>query len=205
METEFNKVVLAARIGRLVRWKALAFGLSVCERMYPVFPIFAERNGHHGVEVLRVALDGIWTELMAGRDRADLNSEAKQCMDVAPDMDDYDGLYASAAMDAACSTSILLEAMSGDHVSAAADIASLGWDTVDMLVQQYEDMDSQDPELEARILEHPLMQKELAHQRLDLEFLESLGNNLAEEAPLLVARWKSVETNMHGLNTSFGS
>ncbi len=158
MEPDFSRATLAVRLSRLERWKALAFGLAVCERMFPVFGVFTARTGHIGSDVIRSALDEAWNALLAGQERVDLSVWAEKCSDIAPDMDDYDELYASAALDAAASTATLMDAMSGDHVGAVADIGSAAFDTVDMLVQQYENFDSEVPGFEDRILQHPLMQ-----------------------------------------------
>jgi Protein of unknown function (DUF416) len=48
-------------------------------------------------------------------------------------------------------------------------------DSVDFFVQEQEKMLSQDPDLEDKILKHPLMQQELLRQKRDLEELQSLG------------------------------
>jgi len=59
-------------------------------------------------------------------------------------------------------------------------------DTVDLIVQEQQDMDSRDPLREQKILEHPLMQQELVRQRRDL--IDAAHLTLGDGVALLVFR-----------------
>ncbi len=62
-------------------------------------------------------------------------------------------------------------------------------DSVDMYVQELEDMDPADPELEEKILAHKLMQEELRRQREDLEFLNTLDDEISVSMTAVKNKW----------------
>jgi uncharacterized protein YjaG (DUF416 family) len=93
------------------------------------------------------------------------------CNVAAPDTEDFDSLLVSPALDAANVASLLLDLLITDAVEKAAEVACLACDTVDMYVQELDEMPPGAPDLEERITLHPLMQAEIARQLEDLETL----------------------------------
>ncbi|HJK90575.1 MAG TPA: hypothetical protein RMH85_26305 [Polyangiaceae bacterium LLY-WYZ-15_(1-7)] len=68
-------------------------------------------------------------------------------------------------------------------------------DSVDLIVQEQEEMDPRDPKRELRILEHPLMQQELVRQQRDLSEASQLAAG-DEEGVLVFRRRSGAEHNM---------
>ena len=73
-------------------------------------------------------------------------------------------------------------------IEHALEAASLARDSVDMYVQEELNGDVS-KDLETLILEHPLMQAELARQNEDINFLQALGNDFSCFFPLIKNRW----------------
>jgi hypothetical protein len=109
-------------------------------------------------------------------------------------------------MNAACAIALLMDSISGDMEACASIIASLAIEVVDMLAQS--DVDHGDAGHSVgipddRILVNPLMQAELRRQRADMEFLETIGNDLSATAPALKDRWRNSGGNILGESSTF--
>ncbi len=61
----------------------------------------------------------------------------------------------------------------GREVHHIVDIASFCRDSIDMFIQEENDMDYSDPDFEQKILRHPLMVTELQRQK---EIIRNLGS-----------------------------
>lgn len=199
MEQTFEAEMLREKLAGMNRWKTLAFGLTLCERMLPSFTMFNRETGYAGGELLRASTDKAWSLLESGVDRCDLSHEAHECAEVAPDADDYDTLHTSAALDAAVAVSSLMDAFADDAVKPVVEIATLACDTIDMLVQVNEGWTSRTPDREGKILSHPLMQSELLRQRRDIEFLGTLSGDLTGTFAAIENRWRSASINIIGM------
>jgi uncharacterized protein len=141
-------------------------------------------------EGLRRALDLGWTVAAAKEPGPGALQDAHAIVDAAtPDTADFDSLYLSPALDAATATLNVLDFIRNREPGLVAQTASLCRDTVDMYVQEKEGMDSQDPDLEAQILRHPLMQRELERQRLDLQRAAALASG-QETLERLRGEWR---------------
>ncbi len=189
MENEFNEQNLKKQLLSLNSWKKTAFAISICERMFPNFIEFAKINNYEGAEILEICLKIAWHRLMREDIKYDLSEEAHKCKIIAPDTEKYDSILVSSALDAASAIALLMEFISSPKVDFVIEIASLARDSVDMYVQEIEDMNPNDPALENKILEHPLMQQELNNQRADLEFLQSLDETQSGTYMSVIKKW----------------
>jgi hypothetical protein len=95
-------------------------------------------------------------------------------------------LYVSSAQDATFAVCALFDFLLDGDLGRLVGVPQLSTDTVDLVVQERENMDPGDPVLEQRILEHPLMQQELVRQRRDLA--EAAVIPSGNEAALLAFR-----------------
>lgn len=77
----------------------------------------------------------------------------------------------SFAQDACFSICGLLDFLLDPDTCKIVEVGAYATDSVDLYVQEIENMDSRAPDLERRILHHRLMQRELAKQREDLEII----------------------------------
>jgi uncharacterized protein YjaG (DUF416 family) len=174
MEPEFDSDALVAELRKLSSQAVLAFALSCAERLLPNYRAFHREHGWGEPGVLREALDVGWLALRGQpSEPARLDALKARCEAAAPDTEDFHSRYVSPGLDAASAAYLVMDLLRRGDAAAAADIASLCRDTVDMYVQELEGMEVDDPELEEKILKHPLMQRELVRQRTDLERLRS--------------------------------
>jgi uncharacterized protein len=168
----FNSDTLLRQINDLDRKRRLLFGASCCERLLPNYVTFKNDTGWGNVAPLRSALDVIWSSV-AGESHSnkDILDMISACEDVAPDSDNFTSLYVSFAQDACFSICGMLDFLSGSDSEKVVQAATYAVSSVDLFVQEIENMDSTDPNLEDKILHHPLMQQELEKQQADIKSL----------------------------------
>lgn len=157
--------------------RRLAFGLLCCERLYPNFVRFSLKFQWSNSSILRGIIDFAWKYLLTENNKDNIVVYKKQCDDLAPDTEKFETILVSSALDSVVSVSLLLDIIATpDNMKPVIEILNLATDTVDMFVQEFENMDSCDSNLENKIKLHPLMQAELKQQRDDLEFVNGCMN-----------------------------
>lgn len=171
----------------LPSWKRVVFMVSCCERMLPNYQSFSSEAGYGNANLLREALDRAWDWIEGGRLPNNMATLIAECEQQAPDTSEFDSIYTSAALDAANSIAETLEALGEATEDQAIEVASLARDTVDLFVQQQQDLDPNSPGLEKEIIESRLMQDELRHQR---QCLEELKDRI-DERSLIAAEMRS--------------
>jgi uncharacterized protein len=193
MEPAFDRESLLSNLRILPFAAALAFALSCAERLYPNYIRFSREHGWGDPSVLRAALDYGWGRLLGNTNETDAGELRQQCEDATPDTEDFDSIYISPGLDAACAASMVLDIVQNRDPGIVADIASLCRDTVDMYIQEIEKMSSQDRKREQKILIHPLMQRELSRQREDISTVADLLTEGDGLASVLRDRWRAPE------------
>lgn len=169
MESAFSEKRLSKELQLLSEKKQLAFGACCCERIIPNYDAFQMDTNWGDVTPIKQALELVWA--MLGNEEIDstrIQQLLLQCEIVAPDSEDFESLYVSFAQDACFAVCGLLDFLLCSDVGKIVQAASYAMSSVDLYVQEAENMDPRDPLLEKKILEHPLMQRELAQQRHDL-------------------------------------
>lgn len=189
MESEFNEDELKQKLVKLPFWKQLVFLLIVCQRLIPSFRAFSAETGFQGQNQLTSLLSKAWDLLSNGISNTDLSSEAALAESIAPDTENFDSVLVSSALDAAVATCLLMRAFGDQQTDSIVEAVTLVRDSVDMYVQEMEDMDPAAPDLEENILGHELMQKELRRQREDLEFLEKLDDDISVSMTTVKNKW----------------
>ena len=175
MELVYNEVGMQRVIAALETHQRLAFGAACCERSLPNYLAFSKEVGWGSMAPLRKALEITWLACEGMHPPDELVREVLVgCEAVIPESEDFESLYTSSALDAAVSVCGLLDFLltgDSDHVVSAARHST---DSIDLIVQERASMDPQDPDLEYKILVHPLMQQELRRQQRDLEDVSKL-------------------------------
>ena len=190
----FDVNQIATRLSRLDHRRQVAFTLSCAERMQPSYRAFQREHLWGDAMVLQAAMDLGWRWLDGDSVDADILSQfGTACEEQAPDTEDFQSLV-SPALDAAIAASAVMKLIETQDVEKAVEVASLSRDTVDMFVQELDQMPANAPDLEDQIRLHPLMQTELKKQSDDLTALES-GGDIRQ----LSAGWRSVAVSNIGL------
>jgi hypothetical protein len=187
MEATFNDQQTRKMLSTLQVHQQLAFGAACCERMLPNYEAFMQEAGWGDVSPLRRALDSVWEACEARpRHRRELRDLLSQCEKCAPNSEDFIFLYVSSAQDAAFAICALLDFLLDGDLNRIVSVPQMSTDSVDLIVQERENMDPRDPFRESKILEHPLMQQELVRQRRDIA--EASTIEIGDKAGLLTLR-----------------
>jgi uncharacterized protein len=173
----FDKDFLANELSTLPKTHRLAFAASCAERLFPNYAAFSQKTNWGDTKVLREALDEVWG-ILSGKvvEKERIAKLMALCDQVTPDTEDFDSIDASLALDATNAVYTMLMCVTDCTVQKAVEVASYARDTVDMSVQELENMDYNDPHFEKKILQHPLMAKELKKQRGDLFVLKKVAS-----------------------------
>ncbi|MEZ5479446.1 MAG: DUF416 family protein [Thiolinea sp.] len=178
MEKEFDEVELQQALSSLTLWKQQLFLLLVCQRLLSGFYAFADETGCQGKKELSDLIEKAWNHLLQGITQSDLAEEQMQAEALAPDTENYRSIYTSSALDAAVAISLLMQSFQDGQTDIIVQGVTLARDSVDMYVQELENMDAAAPDLENKILKHPLMQQELRRQREDLAWIVALNEDV---------------------------
>lgn len=159
---------------RLPQSHRVAFAAACCERLLPNYSAFVREVRWGAPETLRAALDYIWRVLenLEAVDRETTNRLIEQCDAVMPDTADFDTSAVSAALDASAAVGETLRSLLDGDSRRVVDVASFCRDTVDMYIQDRDHLDYNiDPLFETKIVDDPLMRRELARQSATLSEL----------------------------------
>lgn len=183
MPHSFDLNPLFAELKALDAPRRLAFGVCLFERALPAFFQFQSDTGCPGGGVLRAALAQAWTALETGTTPPSFVS-VDACEAVLPDSEDHTSAFTSAAIDTvsiACCVLTFIEDGDMQHLVEAVEARR---DTIDLFVQNHFNLDPADPNFEATITAHPLMQEELDFLHEDVAFLKSTQGSLVWRATL---------------------
>ncbi len=169
---KFDKDQLRQSLAALEPWKRVAFMLLCCARMLPNYERFSAETGFGDAVKLKHAMQKAWSWLEPNSLPEELEGVRTEVESLTPDTEHFSSSLTSAALDAACSVAYALDAIDARSdvamVDFAVEVATLARDTVDLYVQYAENFSISDPALSKAIDIHPLMQRELRHQRIDI-------------------------------------
>ncbi len=172
---EFDETALKNGLTALSYRKQLAFMLFLCERMAPGLQQFANDTGYD-LSPYRECLEKGWAYLEGRPDPDGYERLAQNCVDNAPDTEDFDHVLRSAALDAALSISDLMTFLCDRNIGHIVEAAGWARDTVALYVDGVESDTPVSLPLD-RVMKHPLVQQELKRQKQDLAFLASLPDD----------------------------
>lgn len=188
----FNGAALKKRLRRLDSKRQLAFGAVCCERMLPNYLAFQQDAGWGDLTPVRKALDCVWASLYGQPlNSQEIRKVTASCEAAAPNSEDFVSLYVTSVQDACFAVCGLLEYLLESDVGKVVQAATYATDSVDLYVQEIENMVPNDPQLEQKILTHPLMQRELAQQEKDLKAIELTPSLSHEFLDQLKASWNN--------------
>lgn len=169
----FSGETLKKRLIRLDSKRQLAFGAVCCERLLPNYLAFQRDAGWGDIDPVRKALDCIWLSLSGQSPNSQVIKDiSASCESAAPDSEDFASLYVTSAQDACFAVCSLLDYLLENDVDKIVQVAIYATDSVDLYVQEIENMAPDDPDHERKILNHHLMQRELAEQERNLMMIE---------------------------------
>lgn len=188
----FNEQILQQSLAKLDPWKRVTFMALACERMLPNYNRFTADSDFGDSSVLRRGIDLVWSWLESNQVPDDISALHAQVEQQAPNTESFSSQFTSAALDAANAVASVLDAVRMPERTDAFEVASLARDTVDLYVQEIEDLNPNDPGFEDVIRRHPLMQAEIRRQHEDLVDLERLTSSRSETIRQLRAKTRGV-------------
>jgi hypothetical protein len=174
----FDEVRLTKRLEALPPGHRTAFAASCCERMLPNYAAFSRVEGWGRPETLRGALDEVWA-ILGGRPAREEHVRAlvETCVELAPDTEDFQSLFVSAAGDAAAAVAYTLESCLDADAGSVATVGRLATETLDQYLWRVNDpltgVHAADADFEAQMLKAPLMLAELDRQDRDIRLLQT--------------------------------
>lgn len=150
-----------------------AFAYAICERLTPHYQSFFEAEGWGDLVVLQSALVVLRQAVFAAPVVTDVQQTYRQVEEVTPDSDDFGSSFGSFALDTCCAILAALDFLLTEHDQAVLDVATCARNTVDLYVQELEELDPNDPHLEQKIDRSPYMVQEVNWQRAALKRLAS--------------------------------
>jgi uncharacterized protein len=150
----------------------LAFAASCAERILPNYEKFCEVTNWGDLSPLRDSLDLIWEACMGKiLSLHDIETAMKLCEAVIPDSNDFKSFYSTLAQDAVFSIWNLMDYLKDGNIDSLISGARYTTDSIDLYVQEIENITITDPQREDKILHHPMMQQELARQQRNLRIV----------------------------------
>lgn len=163
-----------------------AFAAACAERLLAAYRWFHERTGQGDPDALEDALEALWTDLIGGRS-TDLELQQRVAEGLVPSEDDSWMPESAFAQHAAAAVAYAIGSRLRDDAEQAAWAARQVYDALDLWIITRDDLDLNVAGVEERIASDPLVQKELARQRRDIE---QLGDASEGEVPALAAQMR---------------
>lgn len=174
----FDEERLTGQLKALPPGHRTAFAASCCERMLPNYAAFSRMEGWGRPETLRGALDEVWA-LLSGRpaEEGHVRSLFETCVELAPDTEDFQSLFVSAAGDAAAAVAYTLECCLDGDAGRASMVGRLSTETLYQYLSSVNDpltgVHAADAGFEEQVLKAPLMLAELDRQERDVRLLQT--------------------------------
>jgi uncharacterized protein YjaG (DUF416 family) len=177
----YDEAAIVEALARLSPMLRVVFAAACAERLFPAYEDFCRRAGRGDRAALANALEQVWRHLLGDEMRADqVGLALSRCMALVPGEDEQPWVDEQPyAEDAATAIAYTLGALASGDPQEAAWAARCASEAAD-----YRVMYGLGVESEARVVAHPIVQRELSRQRRDLEEVVEAR----EASPALVAR-----------------
>lgn len=138
-----------------------AFAYAICERLTLHYQAFFEAEGWGNLLVLQSALALLKQAVFVAPAVADVHQTYHLVEEVTPDSDDFGSSLGSFALDACCAILAALDFTLDERDHAVLEVATCARNTVDLYVQEVEELEPSDPHLEQKIGCSPYMVQEV--------------------------------------------
>lgn len=201
MEPDYNEEQLIKEFARVPEKLRVVYAATCAERLFPAYERYLKQSGKKYEANLKDLKERLWLDLNGTTmSDSEIDDAIEKCMTVIQDINDSEWIPGSEAADAAA-TSLCYAfrcRKTGDPQEAAWAVRRL-YDALDNFIINQENIDTNQPGGESKVLAHPLMQAELARQRRDLnELLEFQGEDISQLAIPLHERAKAEAQTIFG-------
>lgn len=166
----------------------LLFAVLTCERLYPNYEYFQNTFSWGDSKVLSNAIGIIYQNLIKKDlfEKSEIQELINEIDVITPDTEDFSEIFVSFALDACTSLYSSLNFILDQKLEHIVDVAIYARDTVDMFIQERDNLSYDLVNVEDRIATDPLMIHEKVRQidvidRLSLKKSTKIDNQLIEE------------------------
>ncbi|UYQ91178.1 YjaG family protein [Chitinophaga horti] len=168
--------------------KQLAFAYLACERLYPNYVHFSNKNAFGDPAILKEAIQFVRAAVLA----KNINQTQRERLlhivnEHTPLPEDFGTALASAALDATSVIFHTLDFMSDQNAASLEDISNAATDSVHIYIQENLSLNFQSPDFENIILQHPLMLQEVHIQEGIITYLSKIGEVEEDDLETLMA------------------
>lgn len=162
----------------------ILFAILICDRLYPNYVAFQKNNRWGDSAILQKGITRIQDYLVKEHvfNDDEIIAFIERIESITPNTEDFPGIITSFALDACNSVLDTLKFLTDENPEHIADVATYARDTVDMYIQEKDNLNANDPMIEEKIAQDSFMMKEKAYQRELLIKLSGIKiENLTED------------------------
>ena len=178
MRNDFLKEIENGVI-KLSRKKGILFSVVNCERLLFNYVSFQKKNNWGDHRILQDSIDMIYQYLINENvfDSDDFSKQLEMIDSATPHTEAFPGILTSFALDACTSIHGTLLFILDNDVERVMDIVSYAYDTVDMFIQEKENINSNDKQIENKIWNDSFMKNAIRSQHELLFRISKLEND----------------------------
>lgn len=167
--------------------KQLIFGGLICEKLFSNYSFFSQNTSWGNSIVLQNAISIIYqnvyrNDLFTSNEIQTIINEVEL---ITPDTEDFESILVSFALDSCTSVLNTLNFIIDGDIDNIADVAIYARDTVDMYIQEKEDLSINDKMLEIKIEQNFFMQREKQRQRMIIKLLREMNEITDKQLQIL--------------------
>ncbi len=187
MIARFDEASLVAELRHLPVAFRVIFATACAERLMPAYRLFHTQSGAGDPVAMSRALEDLWSNPVLPEVHEEIyEQQLEKIMGLIPRDDEIGASLtekATYAQESGMSLAYALSARLTGEPQEAAWAARVAYEALDNFVINREDIDTNKPGGEQKVISHPIVQTELGRQRRDLEqLLDSSGQNVQEIA-----------------------
>jgi uncharacterized protein len=180
------RIGISVMLNQLSPIKNLIFSVIICERLLPNYEYFSQKVSWGDFQILLNAINIIYDEIYQRKihSKEEILNAINLVESVTPDTEDYDSILASFALDTCTSIVSTLNFILDNNIENIVDSATFARDTVDMFIQEKENLSIEDNLFENIIEEDKFMIREKQRQKdviLRLLELSEVNVNIVQE------------------------
>lgn len=154
--------------------KKITFSLLICERLLPNYVYFSKKYSYGNPSELNNIISILYKNLLEKIEDPNIDNYIDTVEEIIPDTEDYSTILVSFALDACTSILSTLYFLKDKEIENIVDVSTYATDTVDMFIQERDDLDVSNPNLELLIEEDLFMQNEIKRQSNVIDYLNSI-------------------------------
>ena len=185
MIARFDEAELVAKLKHLPIAFRVIFATACAERLMPAYRLFHTQSGDGDPVAMSRALEDLWSNPVLPEVHEEVyEQQLEKIMGLIPQDDEIGASLtekATHAQESGMSLAYALSARLTGEPQEAAWAARVAYEALDNFVINREDIDTNRPGGELKVISHPIVQTELGRQRRDLdELLDSASQNIQE-------------------------